>query len=69
MTSRDSNYKAQTCPACGGDNRCAVAQNLPPASCWCFSVAFNKETVARFQGKEQCLCQRCGTAATQKEKS
>jgi len=54
---------AQTCPLCGQDNRCAVAQGLPAPQCWCMQARIDPaalEALAPQERGQRCLCAACG---------
>jgi len=55
------------CPLCGQPNRCAMAQatEQPAAPCWCVSVSFSAELLARVPAAAQrqaCICAACAQA-------
>ncbi|MCB1730897.1 MAG: cysteine-rich CWC family protein [Halieaceae bacterium] len=53
----------QTCPLCGGDNRCAMAAGRAPESCWCNSVTIAPAALAAIPPEsvgKRCLCPACG---------
>ncbi len=61
MTSLNTEPEARLCPACNGDNRCAVAQGRNADDCWCQSASFQPQQVAAYRGLQRCLCENCGT--------
>lgn len=50
------------CPACGAENRCAVAEGLPPRGCWCMTAEMPMAMLialpAEFRGT-RCVCKNC----------
>lgn len=60
---------AKTCPLCGADNQCAMANGKPPESCWCQSVQIDPEALARVpeaSRNKHCICQACGSITESK---
>ena len=69
MTQPPPTVDPTRCPLCGGDNRCAMeieratGQAQPP--CWCLSVSFAPELLARLPAQAEglaCICARCVAA-------
>ena len=69
MTQPPPTVDPTRCPLCGGDNRCAMeieratGQAQPP--CWCLSVPFAPELLARLPAQAEglaCICARCVAA-------
>ncbi|MFM8899010.1 MAG: cysteine-rich CWC family protein [Burkholderiales bacterium] len=53
----------QRCPLCGKPNDCAVAcSNSFDQPCWCTSVQFSADTLARIPEQQRgkaCVCRSC----------
>lgn len=50
------------CPLCGQANQCAIANQQPPASCWCMGTAIAAEALALIPEAERgqrCICPAC----------
>ncbi|MAL95901.1 MAG: hypothetical protein CME40_12570 [Haliea sp.] len=49
------------CPACAGDNQCAVARGLPGDQCWCQGVRPAPGALAALtpDAAGRCLCRAC----------
>ena len=50
------------CPLCGNPNQCAVAADPDATECWCGSVTFPEELLAKVPEKavrQTCICQNC----------
>jgi hypothetical protein len=54
------------CPLCGGENGCAIALKEATGEaqpgCWCFSVSFSADLLARLPAdmlNAACICARC----------
>jgi hypothetical protein len=60
--------RAPDCPLCGGPNGCAAsASGSFETPCWCMSVAFAPELLARLPAEavnRACICARCAGAAS-----
>ena len=56
------------CPLCGGANACAPAQSGSfDSACWCTTVPFDAELLARVPEAERgmsCICRACVASAT-----
>lgn len=53
---------AQTCPACGQPNGCAVASGGEANSCWCMQVQVSRTALDRLPAQERgrrCICPAC----------
>lgn len=53
---------AAQCPLCGGPNHCALAADPNATECWCDSVVFPPELLARIPEDalhRACVCPRC----------
>jgi hypothetical protein len=51
-----------TCPLCGEPNKCALAADPNATECWCDSVEFPPELLARIPEdavRKTCVCKRC----------
>lgn len=62
---RQERKPEQICPLCGGDNDCAMANELAPESCWCVSIAIAPEILAAVPSDavgKRCICPRCARA-------
>ena len=61
---------APTCPLCGQPNECASARTGGFAEhCWCESVTFSRELLARVPEDKRsvaCICRACATGQEQK---
>lgn len=52
----------QTCPLCGGPNRCAMAAQEPPERCWCVDATISAGTLAAIPADSvgrRCVCPNC----------
>ena len=50
------------CPLCGEPNQCAVAADPNASECWCESVIFPEELLAKVPEnvvRKTCICQNC----------
>ncbi|RME45989.1 MAG: hypothetical protein D6791_09405 [Chloroflexi bacterium] len=50
------------CPLCGSPNQCALAADPHAGECWCESVVFPEELLARIPAtalRKSCVCQKC----------
>lgn len=50
------------CPLCGESNQCAVAADPNAIACWCESVTFPDELLAKMPAdavRKSCVCQKC----------
>jgi len=50
------------CPLCGGPNHCAVAADPNATECWCESVIFPEELLAKIPKdvvRKRCVCRKC----------
>lgn len=50
------------CPLCGESNQCAVAADPDATECWCGSVIFPEELLAKVPEdavRKTCICQNC----------
>jgi hypothetical protein len=50
------------CPLCGNPNHCAVAADPDATVCWCESVIFPEELLAKVPEdavRKTCVCQNC----------
>lgn len=50
------------CPLCGESNQCAVAADPDTTECWCGSVIFPEELLAKVPEtavRKTCICQNC----------
>ena len=50
------------CPLCGEPNQCAIAADPNAKNCWCESVIFPEELLAKVPEKavrKACVCQNC----------
>ncbi|MFY8055292.1 MAG: cysteine-rich CWC family protein [Limnohabitans sp.] len=59
------------CPLCGQPNQCAMeaakSSGQAVAPCWCLSVSFSAEVLARVPEAAQnkaCICQACASSAS-----
>ena len=56
-----------TCPLCGGPNECGPARcGHFDNACWCTTVSFSREALARVPDElrnKACLCRQCATQA------
>ena len=67
MTSSTDPVNKQTlntaiCPLCGEPNQCAVAADPNATACWCESVIFPEELLAKIPenaARKTCVCQKC----------
>ena len=54
------------CPICGAENKCAMeierAIGLKQAPCWCTTVKFDADLLARVPAEKRnlaCVCEKC----------
>ena len=50
------------CPLCGGPNQCATAADPNAVDCWCGSIIFPNELLAKIPEnavRKTCVCQNC----------
>lgn len=50
------------CPLCGGPNQCALAADPAATQCWCDTVVFPAELLAKIPleaVRKTCVCQKC----------
>ena len=50
------------CPLCGEPNQCAMMANPKATECWCESVIFPEELLAKVPkdaARKACICQAC----------
>jgi hypothetical protein len=50
------------CPLCGEPNQCALAADPAATECWCDTVVFPAELLAKIPGeavRKTCVCQSC----------
>ena len=50
------------CPLCGEPNQCAMAADPNASECWCESVVFPEELLAKIPdnaARKTCVCQNC----------
>jgi hypothetical protein len=50
------------CPLCGEPNQCAMAADPDASECWCESVIFPEELLAKIPEnavRKTCVCQNC----------
>ena len=59
---RNSTYDTSKCPLCGNPNECAMAADPNATECWCESVIFPDELLAKIPEdavRKTCVCQKC----------
>ena len=44
-----------TCPMCGGENHCHIANNKDIDTCWCMTKEFPKDLPRH----GSCICEKC----------
>lgn len=52
----------KTCPLCGEDNRCAMADGREVTECWCKDVSISAEVLAAIPAEavgKYCICAAC----------
>jgi len=57
-----NNLNTAICPLCGEPNLCAIAADPDATECWCDSVEFPEELLARIPEiavRKTCVCQKC----------
>lgn len=62
---------AAQCPLCGEANRCALAADPNATDCWCDSVVFPAELLAKIPDnkvRKNCVCQKCLDKFTEERK-
>jgi len=62
VSSTESPLDTATCVLCGGPNQCALAADPEATQCWCDSVTFDDELLARVPDsavRKVCICQKC----------
>jgi hypothetical protein len=50
------------CPLCGGPNECALAADPNATECWCDTLTFPRELLAKIPDdavRKTCVCQKC----------
>jgi len=60
--SKNNTLDTATCPLCGEPNQCAVAADPNATECWCESVIFPEELLAKVPEdavRKTCVCQNC----------
>ncbi|WP_119966927.1 cysteine-rich CWC family protein [Simplicispira lacusdiani] len=53
---------ANTCPACGQPNQCAMAAGADAQDCWCMHTPVSPDALARLPAGERgqrCICPVC----------
>ena len=53
---------AQTCPACGQPNGCAIAAGGEAADCWCMKTTVSRAALEQLPANERgqrCICPVC----------
>ncbi|WP_374672706.1 cysteine-rich CWC family protein [Acidovorax temperans] len=56
---------AQTCPACGQPNGCAIAAGGEAADCWCMNTTVSRAALEQLPANERgqrCICPVCARA-------
>ena len=59
---KKSHPKTATCPLCGRPNQCALAADPNATKCWCDSVEFPHELLAKIPEnavRKTCVCKKC----------
>jgi Cysteine-rich CWC len=64
----NSQINPATCPICGEPNQCAMeiakSTGNPVEECWCASVVFTAETLAKVHVEalnKACICKKCAS--------
>jgi hypothetical protein len=59
---RESYDDRSKCPLCGEPNQCALAADPAATQCWCDTVVFPAELLAKIPPeavRKTCVCQKC----------